>query len=80
VPYLYRHLQPESVLQDFSASASERPVQTPGDATVLATHGAATSETTTETTVAAPALSTGTVAASTRAVLITSPSTGWASR
>ena len=32
-PYLYRHWQPALVLQDFSASASERPVQTSGDAT-----------------------------------------------
>jgi hypothetical protein len=76
VPYLHRHWQPESVLQDFSASASERPVQTLGDATARATRHAVTIETTT----AAPALSTGTVAASTRADSITSPSIGWASR
>jgi hypothetical protein len=76
VPYLHRHWQPESVLQDFSASASELPVQTPGDVTARATRHAVTIE----TTMAAPALSTGTVAASTRADSITSPSIGWANR
>jgi hypothetical protein len=40
VPYPYQHWQPESVLQDCSASASERPVQIPGrDATIPASCG-----------------------------------------
>jgi hypothetical protein len=79
LPYLHRHWQQELVSQGFSASASERPVQIPGDATALATRHAVTIETTIETTVAL-ALSTGTAVASTRAVSIISPSTGMASR
>jgi hypothetical protein len=75
VPYLHRHWQLESVLQDFSASDSERPVQIPGGAIARVPHSAVTIETT-----VAKALSTGTVAVSTRADLTTSPSTGWASR
>jgi len=75
VRYLHRHSQPESLLQDFSASASERPVQIPGGATARVPHSAVTIETT-----VAQALSTGTVVESTRADLITSPSTGWVSR
>jgi len=53
----------------------ERPVQILGGATVQALHHAVTIE----TTVARP-LSTGTVAASTRADLTTSRSIGWVSR
>jgi hypothetical protein len=52
VPYLHRHWRPALVSQGFSASASERPVQTPGDATALATRHAVTIETTIETTAA----------------------------
>jgi hypothetical protein len=80
VPYPHQHWQPESVLQDCSASAPERPVQIPGrDATIQVPRHAVTIETTIETTVGPP-LSTGTVAVSTRADSITSPSIGWASR
>jgi len=50
-------------------------VQIPGGATARVPHSAVTIETT-----VAQALSTGTVVESTRADLITSPSTGWVSR
>ena len=62
-------------IPDCSVSALERPVQILGGATVQVLHHAVTIE----TTVARP-LSTGTVAASTRADLTTSRSTGWVSR
>ena len=73
--FLHRLSQPESESPDCSVSASERPVQILGGATVQALHHAVTIE----TTVARP-LSTGTVAASTRADLTTSRSIGWVSR
>jgi hypothetical protein len=63
VRYLHRLSQPESELADCSVSALERPVQILGVAPAQVLHHAVTIE----TTVALP-LSTGTVAASTRAV------------
>jgi hypothetical protein len=62
VRYLHRLSQPESELADCSVSALERPVQILGGATVQEPHHAVTIE-----TIVALPLSTGTVAASTKA-------------
>jgi hypothetical protein len=72
----HRLWQPVSELPACSVWVLERQAQIRGVATVQAPQRAAIIE----MTVVVPALSTGTIAASTRAVVTISPSTGWANR